>query len=150
MRTIKFVFGIILLGYFGTATFSQFSGQDSRDKVLEEFTGMTAGWQHADNSNDTTKPLPYYSEDARYISSHMRGLELAGRDNALANFQNGINMGGQIDSFEILQMNDSEDLATLLCKYQVTIGRTTVIGKNLMVPKKSGSVWRNIMHMTVI
>lgn len=91
-----------------------------------------------------------YTDNADYISSHVEGLEANGRDKLIANFQNGMNMGGYIDSIEILKMNVSCDMATLLCKYQATNNGVTVIGRNLLVMKKIDGIWLIALHITVV
>jgi len=94
--------------------------------------------------------IPLYSNEAEYVSSHVSGLVAKGRDQLIANFQNGMNSGGHIDSVEILSMNISCELATLFCKYQATNSGQTVIGRNLLVLKKMNNVWLIILHMTVV
>jgi len=58
--------------------------------------------------------------------------------------------GGHIDSIEILSMNVSCELATLLCKYQATNSGQTVVGRNLLVLKKIEGKWLIVLHMTVV
>jgi ketosteroid isomerase-like protein len=124
--------------------------EDSDSKVLLlKFQKQTENWKDAYNSKDAQNLVPLYSEDARYISSHV-GLEATGREKLIANFQNGMNMGGHIDKVEILSMNTSCDLATLLCQYQATNSGQTVTGKNLLVLKKVNGTWLIAVHMTVV
>ena len=73
-----------------------------------------------------------------------------GRKNVISYFQNGINGGGHIDKIEILSMNFSCDIATLLCKYQATNSGVTVTGRNLLVMKKIDGKWLITVHMTVV
>jgi hypothetical protein len=51
---------------------------------------------------------------------------------------------------EILSMNVSCDLATLLCRYQATNSGVTVTGRNLLILKKIDDQWLIIIHMTVV
>ena len=130
------------------------SAQESTDANLEalknEFSNQTNEWINAYNSMDANNLIPLYSEDAKYVSSHVNGLELDGRKNVIANFQNGINGGGHIDNIEILSINFSCDIATLLCKYQATNSGVTVTGRNLLVLKKIDGKWLIAVHMTVV
>ena len=122
---------------------------NSRD-LLAEFQKQTDNWEKAYNSKNAQNLVPMYAEDATYISSHVPALEAIGRDKLIANFQIGMNMGGHIDNVEILSMNASCDLATLLCKYQATNNSQTVIGRNLLVLRKINGIWLIMVHMTVV
>ncbi len=130
------------------------SAQESNNTNLEvmkrEFSNRTNEWINAYNSMDANNLIPLYSEDAIYVSSHVNGLELDGRNNVIAYFQNGINGGGHIDNIEILSMNFSCEIVTLLCKYQATNSDVTVMGRNLLVMKKIDGKWLIAVHMTVI
>ncbi len=150
MKSKKFLVSLIFnLGVL-TTLFAQ-SGNDSTEiRLRHEFQLSTEKWREAYNSNDANNLVPLYLEDAVYISSHVSGLEAKGRDNLIANFQNGMNMGGHIDSVEILLMNVSCDIASLLCKYQATNSGVTVTGRNLLVMKKINGSWYISMHMTVV
>jgi len=122
---------------------------NSRD-LLVAFQKQTDKWKEAYNSGNAQNLVPLYSEDAKYISSHVSGLEAIGRDKLIANFQNGMSMGGHIDSVEILSMNISCELATLLCKYQATNNGQTVAGRNLLVLRKTKGMWLIVVHITVV
>lgn len=118
--------------------------------LKEEFTQQTNEWIKAYNSKDSKNLLPLYTEDATYISSHVNGLQLDGRKNVLSYFQDGINGGGHVDKIDILSFNVSENIATLLCKYQATNSGVTVVGRNLLVMKKVNGKWLIAIHMTVV
>jgi len=134
--------------------FSFVSAQESTDmdstRLQQEFSIQTDEWIKAYNSMDANNLIPLYTEDAIYISGHVNGLELNGRKNVIEYFQNGINGGGHIDKIEILSMNLSCDIATLLCKYQATNSGVTVEGRNLLVMKKINGQWLIAVHMTVV
>jgi ketosteroid isomerase-like protein len=119
-------------------------------KLLQEFMRQTVKWQEAYNSKDAQNLSPLYSEDAQYISSHVGGLVANGRQNLIAYFQKGIDMGGHIDTVQVLLMNVSCDLATLLCKYQATNNGEVAIGRNLLVLRKINESWLIVLHMTVV
>ena len=129
-------------------------GQDSTQKdsldLVKHFESRTTQWKDAYNSKDAYNLVPLYSPDAQYVSSHVAGLEAVGREKLIANFQNGMNMGGTIDSIEILRMETSCNLATLLCKYQATNAGVTVTGRNLLILKKTDKGWLIVIHMTVV
>jgi len=116
----------------------------------EQFNVLTQKWLQAYNSNDSMALAGMYTNDAQYISSHVRGLVAEGRDRLIANFQNGIKMGGHIDSISILSIQQSCDLATLLCKYEATNSGQKAVGRNLLVVKKVGLRWLIVLHMTVV
>lgn len=132
------------------AVYKAFKVMNDRYRLLREFQRQTEQWRQAYNSGEAQNLAPLYSEDARYISSHVSGLEANGREAVIANFQKGKNMGGHIDSIEILTMDISDGLATLLCKYQATNSGETVVGRNLLVLKKVNGAWLITLHMTVV
>lgn len=121
-----------------------------RDSLLADFQSYVQDWITAYNGGDAGKLIPLYAEDAEYISSHVDGLVAKGRDRLIENFQNGMNMGGHIDSVEILSMNVSCDLATLLCKYEATNSGQKAMGRNLLVLKKINGAWLIVTHLTVV
>ncbi len=140
---------MILFSAFGLAS-AQDATQEDLTLLKNEFDVQTKEWIKAYNSKDATNLIPLYTEDAVYISGHVSGLELNGRNHVIANFQNGINGGGHIDSIEIVSIISSGDLATLLCKYQATNSGVTVTGRNLLVMKKIKEKWMIAIHMTVV
>lgn len=105
---------------------------------------------NAYNSGDAKNLMPLYAPDAQYISAHVAGLVAPDRDKLIANFQIGISGGGHIDTIEILSMNVSCDLATLLCRYRATNSGVSVTGRNLLVLRKENDTWIIILHMTVV
>jgi ketosteroid isomerase-like protein len=127
----------------------QLSQQDSL-RLINVFKAKTTQWKEAYNSKNANNLIPLYSSDAQYISSHVSGLVADGRKKLIDNFQNGMNMGGLIDSVEIIKMEVSCNLATLLCKYQATNSGVTVIGRNLLILKKINNDWFIVLHMTVV
>jgi ketosteroid isomerase-like protein len=133
-----------------TALYSQSIPGKADEELLKEFQLQTEKWKEAYNSQDAQNLVPLYWEDALYISSHVKGLEARGRERVIANFQNGMDMGGYIDAVEILTMQISCDLATLHCQYQATNNGVCVLGRNLLVMRKINGVWQIILHMTVV
>ncbi len=127
----------------------EFCRRDSVD-LASMFTEKTGQWKDAYNSKDTANLVPLYTTDAQYISSHVSGLVANGREKLITNFQNGMSSGGHIDSIEIVRMDVSCNLATLLCKYQATNSGATVTGRNLLILKKVGEEWLIVLHMTVV
>lgn len=141
---------ILFIALFATLTLDAQPTDSLNSKLLEEFKKHTEKWKDAYNSQNAQNLVPLYSNDAEYISSHVSGLVAKGRDQLIANFQNGMSSGGHIDSIEILSMNISCDLATLFCKYQATNSGQTVIGRNLLVLRKRNNQWVIVLHMTVV
>ena len=149
MKTIKLLMILILMSAFTVSINARH--QDKIDpQLMKEFEKSVEQWKQAYNSGNAQNLVPLYSENAVYTSSHVNGLEAKGRDKLIANFQNGVTMGGHIDEIEILSVNVSCDLATLYCKYQATNAGITATGRNLLVIKKSGNAWLIVMHMTVV
>ncbi len=116
MKSAKIVLTVIIILGFVFPMFAQSENDSSYSILLNEFKANTDLWKQAYNSKDAKNLIPLYTEDANYISSHVSGLEANGRDKLIANFQNGMNMGGYIDLVEILSMNVSCDIVALLCK----------------------------------
>ena len=129
---------------------AQVKTESDNGALLAEFKTTTEKWKDVYNSKNAQNLVPLYTEDARYISSHVSGLEAIGRDKLIANFQNGMNMGGHIDIIEILSMNISCDLATLVCKYQANNSGQIVEGRNLLVLRHINGKWLIAIHMTVV
>ena len=102
------------------------------------------------NRKDSRNLVPLYSENVEYVSSHVKGLSAKGKEQVIANFQNGMSSSGHIYSIEILSSNISCELATLLCKYQAANSLVTVVGRNLLILKKVDGKWLNVLHMTVV
>jgi ketosteroid isomerase-like protein len=150
MKTFLNVIRIIVMFIMTIPLSAQSTDGLDTTKLMKEFRNQTENWMNAYNSRDAQNLLSLYSEDAQYISSHVAGLVAIGREKLIANFQNGMNMGGHIDGVEILSMNVSCDLATLLCRYQATNSGVTVTGRNLLILKKIDDQWLIIIHMTVV
>ncbi len=129
---------------------SQVINQTDSLRLINLFKAKTLQWKEAYNSKDANNLVPLYSADAQYISSHVSGLVAEGREKLIANFQNGMNMGGSIDIVEIIKAEISCDLASLLCKYQATNSGVTVTGRNLLILKKINNNWLIVLHMTVV
>jgi len=144
------IIGIVTFFIFSVSLSGQAMDNPDQDELKKQFQNRTEEWKNAYNSKDAQNLVAHYSADAQYISSHVNGLVADGRDKLIANFQNGMNMGGHIDSVEILTMNVSCDLATLLCKYTATNNGVTVVGRNLLVMKKISGTWVISLHMTVV
>ena len=139
-----------LLSLLSISLLAQPENTSDSKQLMQDFRRQTESWKEAYNSGNAQNFVTLYAVDAQYISSHVEGLVAPGRDRLTANFQNGMNLGGHMDSIEILKMDVSCDLATLLCKYQATNSGVTVTGRNLLVMKKINGVWLIILHMTVV
>ena len=129
---------------------AQVRNESSDQTLLAKFRTNTEKWKVAYNSRNAQNLIPLYTGDAQYISSHVAGLEAIGRDKLIANFQNGMNMGRHIDSVEILSMNVSCELATLVCKYQANNSGQIAVGRNLLILRNISGKWLIAVHMTVV
>ncbi|GEM_PF-2263463 len=118
-------------------------------KLPAEFDTIAEEWRKAYNSGDAPRLQLLYAENARYVSSHVPGLEANGRDALIANFKNGITAGGHVDFIKILNTEISKELAMLFCLYQATNNGQTVQGRNLLILRKIEGKWLIVMHMTV-
>ncbi len=150
MKTTKILLLFVALTFIGVQAQAQTAHESIPSTLLAEFQKNTIAWQEAYNTGNAQNLVPLYAEDARYISSHVEGLEAIGRDKLIANFQNGITGGGHIDSLEILEADTSGQMATLLCKYVATNSGVTVSGRNLLVLKNVNGKWLILLHMTVV
>lgn len=117
---------------------------------VEEFRIRAEEWRTAYNAADSAALAHMYTPDARYISGHVRGLVLEGRTQLIANFLNGVRLGGHVDSVVVLSVETSCDLTTLLCSYEATNAGVEASGRNLLVLKKTGGRWLIHLHMTVV
>ena len=118
--------------------------------LIERFNSLAQLWRRAYNAGDSATLSAMYTPDAQYISGHVQGLVAHGRDRVIANFQNGVRLGGHIDSVSVLSVEASCDLATLLCRYEATNSGQKAVGRNLLVVKKAGNKWLIVLHMTVV
>lgn len=148
MKSLTLLLTLVIIFFANTFVFAQTS--NDTDSLLKEFQLNAEKWKIAYNTKDAQNLVPLYTENADYVSSHVEGLEANGRDNIIAYFQNGMNMGGHVDSIEVLKMNISCDIATLLCRYQATNSGVTVVGRNLLVMQKINGIWLITLHMTVV
>lgn len=144
------IVSLIALLFLGINSMAQVLEGEDIKSLKQVFKQQTESWREAYNSKDASNLVAFYSEDASYISSHVEGLEAKGRDALIANFQQGMSMGGHIDSIGILNMNVSCDQATLLTIYHANNSGQIAIGRNLLVMRKVQDKWLIILHMTVV
>lgn len=137
--------GIFLLGKLQAQLRDSIEGS-----LLMELQTKTQKWKEAYNSGEARNLERFYASHSRYVSGHVSGLELNGRENVLANFQKGISGGGHIDSIEIISLERSCEIVTLLTKYQATNNGQTVFGRNLLVLKKTNGDWLIVLHVSVV
>jgi ketosteroid isomerase-like protein len=150
MKTHKIFLVLIVASAIPNLVYAQQANTVDSLQLLIQFQQQVEVWKEAYNSKNAQNLAPLYTSDARYISSHVAGLVADGRDKLIANFQNGMNMGGYIDSIEIITMTVSCDIASLLCKYQATNNGVTAIGRNVLIMKKTNNEWLIMLHMTVV
>lgn len=117
---------------------------------VEEFQKLVEQYIAAYNKNDAKVLGAMYAEDAEYISSHVAGLVASGRTAVVANHQKGIQLGGRLDAVEILSINTSCKVVTLVCKYRATNAGNKAEGRTLLVLKKVDDKWLIVTHMTVV
>ncbi|GAB1452528.1 hypothetical protein MASR2M47_25840 [Draconibacterium sp.] len=146
---MKSIFFVAFFVMFTCVAYSQTQIQQGA-KLFTVFLENMEKWKAAYNGVDALNLVPLYAEDAVYSSSHVAGLEAIGRDKVIANFQNGMKMGGHIDKIEILSANVSGEMASLYCLYQATNNGVTVTGRNLLVLRKAKGQWLIVNHMTVV
>ena len=123
---------------------------DSASMYSTEFLRLAESWRLAYNSGDAKNLVSMYTEEAEYISAHVAGYVAHGRDAVIANFQKGMDAGGHIDAIDILSINSSCDLATLVCHYRGTNAGQKVDGRNLLVSENIKGKWLIVTHVTVI
>jgi len=146
---MKSIFLVTFLMIVTCVAYSQTQIQPG-SKLFSVFLENMEKWKEAYNGVDVQNLVPLYAEEAVYSSSHVAGLEAIGRDKVIANFQNGMKMGGHIDKIEILSANVSGEMASLYCLYQATNSGVTVTGRNLLVLRKVKGQWVIVNHMTVV
>ncbi|MBK8944066.1 MAG: DUF4440 domain-containing protein [Ignavibacteriae bacterium] len=147
---VLFIFFIVFYLHYSITAQTSIENELVADSLKIAFQNNLQKWIEAYNGGDAKNLISLYSENAEYISPHVKGLVAKGRDRLIENFQNGMNMGGHIDSIEILSINYSCKLATLTCKYEATNNGQKAIGRNLLVLEKVNNNWLIIIHLTVI
>jgi ketosteroid isomerase-like protein len=123
---------------------------DSAAILTQSFTELAQNWMRAYNRCDSAALAAMYTPDSRYISGHVRGLVAEGRDRVIANFLNGVRMGGHIDSVSVLSVQSSCNLTAVLCRYEATNSGEKAAGRTLLVVRKIGASWLITLHMTVV
>lgn len=141
------IVAIIQTGCFVLTTAAQ-EGADT--SCINEFRQHAEQWRQAYNSKDSTTLESMYADNAQYIPAHVAGYILHGRDRVIENFQNGARSGGHIDTLEVLSVNSSCDMVTLVTKYVGMAGGNKVNGRNLLVCKRTKGRWIIATHMTVV
>ena len=114
------------------------------------FSSMIEQYREAYNNNNAGVLTSMYAEEAEYISSHVPGLVARGRNAVIVNHQRGMNLGGHLDSIELLTVNMSDDLAVLVCRYLANNAGQKADGRTLLVLKKKSGTWLIVTHMTVV
>ncbi|MCB9219762.1 MAG: nuclear transport factor 2 family protein [Ignavibacteriales bacterium] len=147
---LKYFVTIFIIVHTITAAKLLYNNEDIPDTLTKEFNKKVNTWLEAYNSGDANNLIPLYTENAEYISGHVKGLVAQGRDNVIKNFQNGISSGGHIDKIEILSIKYSCDLAVLICLNEVTNKRQKAIGRNMLVLRKINDNWLIESHLTVV
>jgi uncharacterized protein (TIGR02246 family) len=123
---------------------------DAYNVIKQEVPLNTEEWRNAYNAGDVEKLAAFYSEDADYVSPHVPGLMIHGREAIKQNFQRGIAGGGHVDSIVVQRSYYSSDLAYIVCAYQATNSGVTVHGKNVLVMKKIGGRWLIVTHASIV
>jgi len=149
MRRLTAIAALIV--FWCTAAAQQNSVKiDAYNVVREEVAFNTEEWRNAYNSNDVEKLAAFYTEDAYYVSPHVPGLMIHGREQIKQNFQRGIAGGGHLDSLVVHRSGSSCDLAYLVCAYHATNSGVTVHGKNVLVMKRVGGRWLIVTHASIV
>ena len=107
-------------------------------------------FKDAYNANDVAALASLYAEDADYVSPHVPDLMIHGRERITENFENGIAMGGHIDSIEVLTLGSSGQLAYMVTTYVATNNGVTVKGKNVIVMKEVKGEWLIVTHASIV
>ena len=107
-------------------------------------------WMEAYNANDPAALAAFYAEDAQYISPHVPGLLIRGREAIRENFARGMAAGGHIDAVTVLRTGSSGSLAYMVCRYDATNSGVRVNGRNLIILRKAGDAWLIIEHASVV
>ncbi len=143
---MKLFFNLIAIACFAfTAT-----AQEGAVRDINQFPRLAEKWRLAYNSMDTAMLATMYSNDAEYISAHVNGYILHGRDQVIANFKKGAESGGRLDTVQVLSVNSSGDMATVVTKYVGIAEGKKVNGRNLLFCKHVNSRWMIVTHMTVV
>ena len=115
-----------------------------------EFLRLADEWKNAYNAGDAMRLGSMYSDDAEYVSPHVAGLVIRGREGIQANFSRGMHSGGHIDSVTILSSRVSGDMAYLVCRYDATNSGQKVNGRNVLIAKKVDGRWLIVVHASVV
>ena len=150
MKSIAYIMLVFCISVISFGQQKEPTSEGYPDSAHIDYGQIAERWVAAYNGTDANELAPLYSEDAQYISGHVAGLVADGRDRLIANFREGMNMGGHLDRLEILSITHSCDLATVLCKYDANNNGQKVSGRTLLILKKINNRWLITLHMTVI
>jgi ketosteroid isomerase-like protein len=120
------------------------------DRTSRDLRQRAEEWRNAYNRNDAPVLTTFYTDDAEYISPHVTGLLIRGKEKLLENFRLGASMGGHVDSVKVLTIGSSCDLAYMVCSYVATNNGVKVSGKNVLVLKKVKGHWLITTHASVV
>jgi uncharacterized protein (TIGR02246 family) len=115
-----------------------------------ELRRSVQAWKDAYNANDASALAAFYAEDAEYISPHVQGLLLRGREAIRANFARGMAAGGHIDTITVLRTGSSGSLAYMVCRYDATNSGVQVNGRNLIIMRKTRGAWLITEHASIV
>lgn len=126
--------------------------QPAHQEVLPDsgFRALASDWLAAYNSGDSTRLAAFYTKDAQYVSPHVQGYVLRGRDAIVANFLTGARAGGHIDSITVLSCSITEQMVTIVCRYDATNSGVSVNGRNVIVLRKVDNRWLYAVHASII
>ena len=144
------VFALLLFASTALALPLYGLSEDQTDSTEQEFSSIAARWLNAYNGTDPSALTLFYAPNAQYISGHVKGLVANGREAVIANFAEGMKLGGHLDGLTILEVHRSCDQAVVLCQYEANNSGQRVSGRTLLVLEKYENTWRIVLHMTVV
>jgi uncharacterized protein (TIGR02246 family) len=124
------------------------STTDSTTRTL--ISHLADDWVSAYNAQDAATLGSLYTEDAQYISPHVAGYILRGRNEIVDNFVKGARSGGHIDSIHVLSCTVTDQMATVVCRYDATNNGVGVNGRNVIVLEKVNGRWLYAVHASII
>lgn len=145
MKKLLLIFLTLLLTICAVA-----QKKPNRSADEQQIRRIAEEWKDTYNRNDAAAGAALYTEDAYYVSQHLKMGIIQGRDEIRANIQRGIDSGGHVDSIDVLHLEINGNLAYSVGTYHATNAGQSVTGRNILVFKKIGGKWLIAAHTSVV
>lgn len=111
---------------------------------------MAEDWKVGYNSGDSARIAGLYVEDAYYLSQHIAGGWIRGREQIREYFEGGIRAKFRIDAIKVLSVGCSGGFAYSVSTYESTNAGRKDLGVNLVVLRLVQGKWLIAAHESAV